>query len=89
MIPPSFPEMRPWNQPVACLPSLLHGLRRQLYPASLPRTIRGVDKGPDEGFRSRHRLRRLRLGTLGFCVSLLSVSLAAAGLTDRWCCTCR
>jgi hypothetical protein len=42
-----------------------------------------VDKGPGEGFRSRHRLRRLRLGTLRFFVSLLSASLAAAGLTDR------
>lgn len=44
---------------------------------------KGVDKGPDEGFRSRHRLRRLRLGTFGFCVSVLSASLAAAGLNDR------
>jgi hypothetical protein len=44
---------------------------------------KGVDNGPGEGFRSRHRLRRLRLGTLGFCVSLLSASMAAAALTDQ------
>jgi hypothetical protein len=44
---------------------------------------KGPDEGPDEAFRWSHGLRRLRLGTLCFFVSLLSVSLAAAGLTDR------